>query len=275
LRQYYLTHEDNKYSGANADGSDGLGGGVCAMGYHFASLWEILDPSNLRYNINQGAMREDSGMGPPTVSIGWVRTGYNGDASSTPGQANCNGWDQDTGTGTVIGLPSDWTDASQQDIPPWDASLGTCSTSTQVWCVADNPDAPGACSQAIPIFCGQQVSENNTGMPSHIDKYSCQSWDESGPDTIYALSLPAGDTYTITVSMDDGAGDVMDVFFLGAGECYSGTCQTADTETFTVTDLAPGKYYIAVDGYNGQQGPYTLEVSCSKDWIYLPLVIGP
>jgi hypothetical protein len=43
LRGYYLTQ--GMYNGADADGTDGNGAGVCAEGYHFASLWEILDPS--------------------------------------------------------------------------------------------------------------------------------------------------------------------------------------------------------------------------------------
>ena len=74
---------------------------ACAPGYHFASIWELLDPSNLEY---AGELPDawvgplyDMGEGPPTGSEGWplqayVRTGYNADVSGVRGQANCNGW---------------------------------------------------------------------------------------------------------------------------------------------------------------------------------------
>ena len=81
-----------------------------------------------------------------------------------------------------------------------------------------------------------------------------------------------GDT-DITVTMDDGEGEVLELFFLGAGECYSGSCETAGIESFTRSALGPGTYYIAVDGSNHQQGAYTLEVNCSKSFLFLPLVV--
>jgi hypothetical protein len=73
LRGYYLT--ESTYNGADADGTDGNGAGVCAEGYHFASLWEILDPSNLKYDTGLGMVRDDSGQGPPTFPYfgGWLR----------------------------------------------------------------------------------------------------------------------------------------------------------------------------------------------------------
>jgi len=88
LRGYYLTQ--GTYNGAEADGTDGNGAGVCASGYHFASLWEILDPSNLKYNTTLGYTQADSGQGPPTNALGWVRTGYLSNTSTTAGQGNCN-----------------------------------------------------------------------------------------------------------------------------------------------------------------------------------------
>jgi hypothetical protein len=48
---------------------------ACAAGYHMASLWEIFDPSNLRYESDLGRKNDDSGFGPPTGEVGWIRTG--------------------------------------------------------------------------------------------------------------------------------------------------------------------------------------------------------
>ena len=61
---------------------------ACADGYHFASLWEILNISKLQYNNSLGFNSTDSGSGPNTTS-GWVRTGGGENYSSmTPGNAN-------------------------------------------------------------------------------------------------------------------------------------------------------------------------------------------
>jgi hypothetical protein len=135
LRGYYLTQ--SMYNGANADGTDGNGAGVCADGYHFASLWEILAPSNLKYDTDLGVKRDDSGQGPPSYLGGWVRTGYAGGTSSIPGWGNCNAWtSNDSGhSGAYIYLPRDWTAGG--DIHVWEVSAPQCNLSGYVWCVAD------------------------------------------------------------------------------------------------------------------------------------------
>ena len=140
LRGYYLTTAT--YNGADADGTDGNGAGVCAEGYHFASLWEILAPSNLKYNTDLGMVRDDSGQGPPTLPFagGWVRTGFGRSGSTTPGVGNCDGWDSssDSDWGTLARLPSYWT--AGQDIHVWQVDTVTCNTDVlvRVWCVADD-----------------------------------------------------------------------------------------------------------------------------------------
>jgi hypothetical protein len=66
LRKYYLTQTTH---------TGGQSLSACAEGYHMASLWEILDPSNLSYDTSLGFTLADSGSGPPASSLGWIRTG--------------------------------------------------------------------------------------------------------------------------------------------------------------------------------------------------------
>jgi hypothetical protein len=135
MRRYYLTQ--NTYNGAEADGTDGNGAGVCADGYHFASLWEILDPSNLKYNTDLGHTMDDSGQGPPTSVSGWVRTGYgSGGDYGYAGQVNCDVWtSQGDKEGTCAYLPPDWT--AGQDIHVWEVIKTPCFSTIRVWCVED------------------------------------------------------------------------------------------------------------------------------------------
>jgi hypothetical protein len=102
-----------------------------AEGYHMASLWEIHDPSNLRYDTALGFTRDDSGFGPP-IGIGWVRTGGN------LGAANCDAWTNGTtGSGVTVSLNSEWSGGEATPISPWFASSHSCSLPQRVWCVQD------------------------------------------------------------------------------------------------------------------------------------------
>ncbi|MFC2055503.1 hypothetical protein ACFLV7_14585 [Chloroflexota bacterium] len=130
MRKFYLTK--TKY-----DGSQAASASVCAEGYHFASLWEILDISNLEYEQSLGETQDDSAEGPPASIFGWVRTGYTNDTSSTAGKANCSTWSTTSGNGTTAALAQDWTDPSSQDIHVWDVEYFECSINWHVWCVED------------------------------------------------------------------------------------------------------------------------------------------
>jgi hypothetical protein len=115
---------------------------ACAEGYHMASLWEIFDTSNVRYNTELGLTQGDSGSGPPSLVLGWIRTGNDAHEVGAPGFGNCNAWTSDTELdgGTVVFLPSPWflmEGASVSGISPWQPGAGGCATARNVWCVQD------------------------------------------------------------------------------------------------------------------------------------------
>jgi hypothetical protein len=115
---------------------------ACATGYHFASLWEILDTSNLEYDTILGDYQDDSGYGPLTSRRGWVRTGYNSASTGYPGQNNCLAWMTNDGAyqGTSAELPDQWTSTDPNEIPDigvWIVGNASCSTAIPVWCVED------------------------------------------------------------------------------------------------------------------------------------------
>ena len=128
MRQYYLTTDLH-------DGSEALT--ACASGYHFASLWEILDPSNLKYNTDLGYTWDDSGQGPPSNRHAWVRTGYHFSTSEIAGQGNCNAWTSSSSSdrGTYAYLPPDWE--AGQEVHVWEVWHFGCDSDLQVWCVED------------------------------------------------------------------------------------------------------------------------------------------
>jgi hypothetical protein len=129
MRQFYLTTNTHYPPQAPS---------ACATGYHFASLWEMADPSNLKYNTSLGYTTADSGQGPQTYLDGWVRTGYGSNGQNTAGKANCLNWTNNTSSsyGTTVKLPDDWA-GGYQDIGVWAVDTAQCSTAWRVWCIED------------------------------------------------------------------------------------------------------------------------------------------
>jgi len=127
--RYYLTA--GAATGTNADTA-------CASGYHMASLWEILDVSNLAYDTTLGYQHPsgDQGDGPPTGVDGWVRTGGAPSIGGTPGGGNCAAWSSSFSgyTGTVASLPTNWSNPDNI-VGVWEAGVANCSSSQYVWCV--------------------------------------------------------------------------------------------------------------------------------------------
>lgn len=128
---FYLTDTNYSASGALT---------ACAVGFHMASLWELLDVSNLVYAANQpdAYTRPDSGQGPPSDWNGWVRTGGVSSSSNSAGTGNCSAWTSASGAayGTAVKLDNDWS-SSPTRVGPWVAGSFQCSLSGPVWCVAD------------------------------------------------------------------------------------------------------------------------------------------
>jgi hypothetical protein len=136
IHNFYLT--PSIHNGASATSA-------CASGYHMASIWEILDPSEMKYNPDLGFATDDSGYGPPTLaSSAWVRTGFESNSSliAHPGQPNCNAWTSASGEsdGTYVYLRQNWSTNPHWFV--WVTSTGRCTNTLRVWCVSDWPGNP-------------------------------------------------------------------------------------------------------------------------------------
>lgn len=135
-RKFYLT--ETKHNGGQAKSA-------CAEGYHMASIWEIHDPTNLRYNTELGLTNTDSGFGPPSgdftdfeelLPAGWVRTG-NTSSSGTVTGVNCFAWTDSSATGgTIVYLEHRWELANPPTfVSPWGSKVRPCNSNWHVWCV--------------------------------------------------------------------------------------------------------------------------------------------
>ena len=76
-RKYYLTKSVASATQAKT---------FCATGYHMASIFEIEQTTDIRYDTALGLTAGDSGSGPPIGHEVWARTGNPGANQS------CNAW---------------------------------------------------------------------------------------------------------------------------------------------------------------------------------------
>ena len=111
---------------------------ACTTGYHMASLWEVFDPTGLRYDRTLGELNDDSGFGPPANLSGWIRTGANSQAAAGPGDSNCNAYTSNdlAHNGTTTQLSEEW-DSAGNEVSPWTAFERRCDVAAPVWCVQD------------------------------------------------------------------------------------------------------------------------------------------
>jgi hypothetical protein len=126
---YYLT--TTPYAGSAADTA-------CDSGFHMASMWEILNMTNLRYDTGRGMTEDDSGSGPPQFLFGWVRTGDSSYGGDVRGLANCHAWTSSDGSdyGTRAGISQYW-DQPATEVSPWYVFVTSCDSPSYVWCVED------------------------------------------------------------------------------------------------------------------------------------------
>lgn len=136
-RRFYITND--LHTGAEA-------ASACDSGFHFANLYEIAQPSGLRYAYDHAnaSTSGDSGQGPPTDAGGWIRTGNSAGNGGGFGSANCWSYTSvaPTDSGTIVAVNPHWDGvispgtALVQDLP-WLGTTYPCNLSWKVWCVED------------------------------------------------------------------------------------------------------------------------------------------
>ncbi|MHC4212788.1 MAG: MopE-related protein [Planctomycetota bacterium] len=126
---------------------------------------------------------------------------------------------------------------------------------------SSSPACPDCVAQEV-IECGQ-LKEGSTiggGSSDNIDSYSCISgWDESGREYVY--SFVSSTTVNMTVTLLYDLSIDLDIFVL-EDYCNAESCIAFGDLEATFTAEENITYYIVVDGYMGDAGAYTIEVTC-------------
>jgi len=124
-------------------------------------------------------------------------------------------------------------------------------------------DCSPVCGDPIPIASLPFNDSGTTeGARECMDTYGCPpSWQELGPEVVY--SFTAEDDTMITASLSDLTVDLDLIILADSGDgCGPDTCvREVDSNVQDVCLPGGYEYFFVIDGFNGFEGDYTLEVT--------------
>jgi len=117
------------------------------------------------------------------------------------------------------------------------------------------------CPGAVEIQCGDSFGGNTSGGLNNISVYTgCGNWEEQGPEDMYYFrATESMQLEAVLTNIEEGQD--LDIFILEGG-CTAAHCKEQG-DSLGWSGVEPGIiYYILVDGYSGNQGSYTLTLTC-------------
>ena len=118
-----------------------------------------------------------------------------------------------------------------------------------------------SCTSTEPVInVTTAATMGDTSTATDDVKLACASSSSAAKDLHYRLQLPA--TTTLTISLTNKTPASWDsAMALFNASCGGTAISCQDGDTMTLTNLAAGNYYFAVDGWGTASGAYTLNVS--------------
>jgi hypothetical protein len=131
------------------------------------------------------------------------------------------------------------------------------------------PDAPGGCPVALWLTCGDRIVGTTAAPPARSETSGypqCVSWDETGPELLYAFSPAVTGMVSVTLSDTppdeaEPPDDDVDLFVLD-GECEAAACMAYGDVTASFSAVAGRTYYLSVDGFMGADSDFLLTLTC-------------
>ncbi len=115
------------------------------------------------------------------------------------------------------------------------------------------------CELVAEVTCDEVVTGDTTGRANELDSYSCKGYEGLGSDIVYVFQPQQDDILWVTLD----AGTNLDVMVTQA-PCNPDSCLAWDSEEVQLEVAGGKKYYIVVDGQEGQAGPFSFTVGCNS-----------
>jgi cysteine-rich repeat protein len=184
------------------------------------------------------------------------------------------------------GIPETGEDCDDGNLTNSDACLNTCVAAScgdgYIWinqeeCDDGNSVNGDGCDvncqlenpTCVPdwayLFCnsGDTYSTSAGGATDVVDSYPCTGRDESGPEYTYTFTAPESGEVTVEFTgMDPGIDLDLMVLSYGGGICAPENCIAFGDNQVTWDAVAGNTYFILVDGVNGDEGGYSVNMTC-------------
>lgn len=124
------------------------------------------------------------------------------------------------------------------------------------------------CADAFQITAnGSYFGDTLTANDDYSASNSCTGFSSSGPDVVYQLSLQPGDRLQASLAPANGQSWDTSIYLVTscadvAQSCVAGQ-DNGNPEQIDYTAASGGTFFLIVDGFAGQGGPYTLDVNIS------------
>jgi len=118
------------------------------------------------------------------------------------------------------------------------------------------------CAAAQTISCGASINGNtaDSGSTDIINAYggNCDNWNETGREYVYSFTSPINGTVRVALS---NMVYNLDIFVMDS-QCVPSSCIKNHNATVDFVAEQGKTYYFSVDGNHGEQGSYTITVTC-------------
>ncbi len=121
---------------------------------------------------------------------------------------------------------------------------------------------PIPCAQP-EIACGDAVEGDTTGLEAQLSGYSCNVGNYDAPEAIYEFVAPGtGEVEWALVDPTPMAVNHDVIVLDGGWNLVNADCLTWGSNSVTFDAVEGETYYLVVDGYDEDAGPYQAQVTC-------------
>jgi hypothetical protein len=256
--------------------------GALPAGTYYFVVDGYFNTSKGTYTINTAGRIANGGLcdSHPLSQIGAITCGNGYACKGTSGSKTCQpaqcGDGMDNNGNGKTDYPADpgcqsTSDDTETTVCPG-ASCPVCSNGadddmdgltdypTDTSCIAASGNNESCTSTEAVINVTTATTMGDTGPASDDVKLTCSSSSSTAKDLHHKLALPAMSTLTLSLTGKTPAFWDSAMALFGAS-CGGTAIGCVDADTLTVTNLAAGNYFFAVDGWSTASGTYTLNVA--------------
>jgi len=154
---------------------------------------------------------------------------------------------------------------------PWtfDTSIGEGTIALPFPLGTDCEDlTPGLCTSVASISCGDSVSGDtrmSSGPTLNMDSYPINVGSYDGPEMTYTFVASSSNEVEFGFVNASPLEVNHDIIILdgGSGQCINTQATAWGLNRVRFEPVAGNKYYVVVDGYNGDSGAFELELDCN------------